>query len=103
MCNDNKIERELILQLKNEVEKLQKDTKATLLLQNGKIASLQNYIKDNLDVSLRKLLDSLEESGELTEIITDTLLYDLVDRIEKTNIFYDNISCIKTVYLLNTE
>ncbi len=95
MCNDTKIERELILQLKNEVEKLQKDTKATLLLQNGKIASLQNYIKENLDISLRKLLDSLEESGELTEIITDTLLYDLTDRIEKANIFYDNISCSK--------
>lgn len=95
MCNDNKIERELILQLKNEVEKLQKDTKATLLLQNGKIASLHNYIKENLDLSLRKLLDSLEESGELTEIITDTLLYDLVDRIEKTNIFYDNINTSK--------
>lgn len=95
MCNDNMIDKEILLQLKREVEKLLRDTKATLLLQNGRIDKLYNYVKTNLDVSLRRLLDSMKLNGEISEIVTDTILFDIIDRIEKTNVFYDNIGTSK--------
>lgn len=54
--NDLKI---VVAQLKRETEKLMKDTNATLLIHDGKIAELTKYIKDNLDNSLRCLLDNM--------------------------------------------
>lgn len=108
-CNETMINEELLLQLKQDVEKLVKDTNKDLLLQNKRIAELQNYIKDNLNVSIRRLLDSMDSSGELSEIISNTVLYDIVDRIEKTNVFYNNIgtskiydNTSKTYYYLTT-
>ena len=89
------IEGEILLQLKNEVEKLLSDTKATLLKQNGKIADLQVYLKDNINVSIRKLLEGMKLSGELSDIVTDTILYDVIDRIDKTNVFYNNVNTSK--------
>jgi hypothetical protein len=51
----------------------------------------------------------MESSGELAKIITDEALLDMVEKIEKTNIFYDNIgtskiydSVSKTYYYLTT-
>lgn len=109
MCNTDCLTPELMLQIKNEVKKLLSDTTATLFKQNGKIAELENYLKCNLDVSLRKLLETMENSGELKEIITEAILFDIVDRIEKTNVFYKNISTSKildnvskTYYYLTT-
>lgn len=63
--------------LKREVEKLLKTTTAKNLAQDSKIAELCTYIKTNLSNELRILLDSMKLSGELDEIITETLLYDL--------------------------
>ena len=64
----------LINQLKREVKKLMKNTEAKLLCQDKKIAETMVYIKNNLSNSIRTLLDSMLESGELDEIITDTVL-----------------------------
>lgn len=64
----------LLAQLKREVEKLQTDTTARLLLQDGKIAETCVYIKNNLSNELRILLDALQNSGELDDIITTTIL-----------------------------
>ena len=68
--NDIKI---LINQLKREVEELMNTTEAKLLCHDGKIAEMCKYIKDNLSNSIRCLLDSMKLSGELDQIISDTL------------------------------
>lgn len=108
-CEHNIIDSEILLQLKREVEKLITDTNSSLLIQNGKINRLHNYLKDNLNVSLRRLLDSMKINGEISDIVTDTILYDIIDRIEKTNVFYDDINTSKifdntsnTYYYLTT-
>lgn len=80
LCNDCSLpsstnELEILMrQLKSEVEKLVKDTDIRLLVQDGKIAQLCNYIKENLSNELRNLLDTMKFSGELDEIITETVL-----------------------------
>ena len=63
----------LVKQLKREVEHLASTTDATLLLHDGKIAELCLYIQTNLSNSLRCLLDSMIESGEVDSIIKDML------------------------------
>lgn len=99
----------LILQLKSEVEKLMNDTNARLLKQDGKIAEVCNYIKDNLSASISELLNTMDNNGELTDIITDVLLADIVSDIEKTNAYYNNVNTSKifdsassTYYYLTT-
>ena len=71
-CNlhssDNTVEI-LIQQLKREVKKLMQDTTTKLLCQDKKIAETCVYIKNNLSNYLRDLLDSMQVSGELDEII----------------------------------
>lgn len=67
----------LVCQLKREVEKLLKETEATLLAQNGKIGECCTYLKDNLSNSIRCLLSDMEASGELDEIITETILNEI--------------------------
>lgn len=99
----------LILQLKREVEKLFNDTTARLLKQDGKIAELCKYIKDNLSGYISELLDTMKYSGELTDVISDVVLADIVSDIEKTNVFYNNVGTSKlfdsasgTYYYLST-
>lgn len=64
----------LLLQIKKEVEELVKTTEAKLLCHDGKIAELCMYVKNNLSNSIRMLLDTMEQSGELNDIITKTVL-----------------------------
>ena len=64
----------LLIQIKREIEELKKTTTATVLTQNGKIGELCKYLKDNLSGELRMLFDSMQQSGELDQIITDTVL-----------------------------
>lgn len=64
----------MITQLKKEVSDLVKNTNSRLLLQDGKIAETCVYIKENLSNELRILFDSLQNSGELGDIITETVL-----------------------------
>jgi hypothetical protein len=64
----------LMRQLKREVEYLTLTTEAKLLCHDDKIAEMCKYIKDNLSNSLRSLLDSMMLSGELDQIIKETLL-----------------------------
>lgn len=85
----------LIVQLKQEVEQLMNDTESRLLMQDGKIAEVCNYIKDNLSSSISELLNTMDNNGELKDIITDVLLSGIVDDIEKTNVYYDNITTSK--------
>ena len=69
--NDMKI---LLKNIKAEVDELVKTTEAKLLCHDGKIAELCKYLKDNLSNSIRCLLDSMQLSGELDEIINDSIL-----------------------------
>lgn len=99
----------LVLQLKEEVEKLMNETTARLLMQDGKIAEVCNYIKDNLSATISELLNTMENNGELTDIISDVVLADIVSDIEKTNVYYNNVNTSKifdnasgTYYYLTT-
>jgi len=67
----------LIRQLRREVEELMKSTTARLLLQDSKIADTCVYIKENLSGEIRNLLDTMLATGELDQIITDTVIYSL--------------------------
>ena len=67
----------LIAQLKREIKALSDTTTARLLIQDKKIAETCVYIKENLSNELRVLLDTLLNSGELSEIITSTLLSEI--------------------------
>lgn len=63
----------LLMQIKREVEELVKTTEAKLLCHDGKIAELQNYVKDNLSSTIRVLLDDMKFSGELDNLILDSI------------------------------
>ena len=67
----------LLAQVKRQVEKLMNDTTATLLKQNNKIAEVCVYIKENLSNEIRTLLDTMNSSGELDDIITTTILSEI--------------------------
>lgn len=84
-CGSDNINEILIKKLKNEVERLMETTTATLLKQDGKIASLCLYIKDNLSNSIKDLVSSMKLSGEFDKIITESVLskLDNVDRNTK--------------------
>lgn len=71
--HNNEIE-VLIKQLKREVKELLQTTQAKLLCQDKKIAETMVYIKNNLSNYIRDLLDSMLLSGELEQIIKDTVL-----------------------------
>lgn len=64
----------LLKQVLREVKELSTTTEAKLLCHDGKIAEMCKYIKDNLSNSIRCLLDSMELSGELDNIISEALV-----------------------------
>lgn len=64
----------LLQKILREVKELQENTTARLLMQDGKIAETCVYIKNNLSNELRLLLDTLQNSGELDDIITSAVL-----------------------------
>lgn len=78
--NDNTNEI-LLNQIRNEIRELSKTTTARLLIQDGKIAELCVYLKDNLSNSIRELLDVMEKSGEFEQIIHDILDTDLTRKL----------------------
>lgn len=69
--NDVKL---LFKKFKEEVDKLLSNTENLVLEQNGKIGEVYQYLKNNLSDSVRCLLDDMEASGELDEIIEECLL-----------------------------
>ena len=81
---DNELEI-LVRQLKREVKKLMETTDSKLLAHDGKIAEMCNYLKTNLSNSIRELIDSMELSGELDNLILSTIS-DLEPQIENINI-----------------
>lgn len=90
----------LIRQLKREVKELLKTTEAKLLCQDKKISETMVYIKNNLSNSIRELLDSMINSGEMDEIITD-IIFDNIDELEndikhlKNSVrYYDTINSL---------
>lgn len=64
----------LIRQLRREVEELMKSTTGRLLLQDSKIADICVYVKENLSGEIRELLDTMQVTGELDKIITESLI-----------------------------
>lgn len=72
--NESKI---LLSQILREVKELSTTTEAKLLLHDGKIAELCIYVKNNLSNTIRTLLDTMQNSGELNDIITTTILSEI--------------------------
>lgn len=60
--NDVKI---LLYKVKTELNNLMKSTESKLLLHDGKIAELCNYLKTNLSNSIRCLLFDMEASRRI--------------------------------------
>ena len=78
-----------------ELEKIQEEVSKTFVEQSGKIADVEVFVKEKLCDSIRTLLDSMNVSGELSDIITNVVLVDILDRIEQRNVFYNNINTSK--------
>ena len=57
-------------ELKKMVQTLLNTTTAKMLLFEGKLSELCKYIKNNLSNQLRELINDMEHSGELTELIS---------------------------------
>ena len=87
---------ELLLDhLKKDLKILKHEVIERLLNQDGKIAETCVYIKNNLSNYLRDMLATMEDTGELSEIITELVLSDIAEDIEKTNVYYDGITSEK--------
>lgn len=82
----------ILAQLKKELRAFKHDTTTRLLLQDGKIAETCVYIKENLSNYLRDMLATMEDTGELSEIITDLVLSDIAEDIKKTNVYFEGIT-----------
>lgn len=67
----------IVRQLKREVSELIQTTTDKFLKQDGKIAEMCVYIKENLSNELRILLDSMVSSSEINDIITSVLSNEL--------------------------
>lgn len=100
----------LVRQLQREVNKLITSTEARLLCQSKKIDETMVYIKNNLSNALRELLDSMLESGEIEQIITEaisnaiSLLEIEVEELnEKVDANTEDINDIKTNSIKFTE
>lgn len=63
----------LLHRIKEEIRKLMQTTTARLLCQDKKIAETMVYVKNNLSNSIRDLLASMQDSGELDRIIAETI------------------------------
>lgn len=77
----------ILNQIKREIKQLSENATARLLLQDGKIAETCVYIKNNLSNYIRELVDTMEATGELEEIITDIIgeLNPVVDKLKSDN------------------
>lgn len=93
-CKD--ITPEVLYQIMNrDFENIKKEVSETFVKQAGQIADVELFVKENLTHSIKTLLDSMNVSGELTDIISNVLLVDIVDKIEKQNVFYNGITTNK--------
>ena len=59
----------MIKQLNRKVQEFYNDTTKTLLDHDTKIAEMCNYIKTNLNDSIRCLINTMVETGEIDEIV----------------------------------
>lgn len=80
----------LLQQIKREVKILSSDTRARLLMQDGKIAETCVYIKINLSNYLRNLIDTMNVNGEIDKIISEIIseLNPIVDELMKDNAIF---------------
>lgn len=85
----------IVKHLQKEVVDLMKSTDKRLLCQDKKIAETMVYIKNNLSNSLRLILNSMLENGELEELIK-TIIIDnvstLQSQIDDLNEEYNELS-----------
>lgn len=63
--------------------------------QEGRIRKGVIYMKDNLLNSIHDLFNTLNDSGEFKDILSDVVLGDLKADIEATNLFYEGITTEK--------
>lgn len=59
----------MIKQLNKEVQNFYNDTSKALLEHDHKLAEMCNYLKTNLSDSIRCLINTMVENGEIDEIV----------------------------------
>lgn len=74
----------LLKKVLSEIEKLSNDTTARLLKQDGKIAEVCVYIKENLSSTLFEMVEAMKLGGQLDNIITTAVLTGLSNVQTKT-------------------
>lgn len=84
VSGDNKYD-VLINQLNREIAEIKKTATAKSLLYENKLNELCVYIKNNLSNELRLLFDAMKVSGELDEIIIETVMSNLEQVVYKTD------------------
>ena len=110
--NSNELEI-LLRQLKREITKISTNHEKDFLSHDKKLAEACKYLKDNLANTIRDLLDTMDTSGELSDIITETVISRISDLesevevtlskvisevnhiIENNNPYYEGIETIK--------
>lgn len=96
-CNsvDNNKDDILYLRLEEKINELaEKFTKNNIDI-NVSLSELCNSLKDNLGNSIRELVDTMVNTGEFSNIVTDVVLQDIIQEIYKTNVYYDGITTEK--------
>jgi hypothetical protein len=87
--SSNNTDKVLLEQIKREVKELLETTEAKLLCQSKKIDETMVYIKNNLSNAIRDLLDSMDHSGELDDIITEAISSSITILESKLSEVYD--------------
>lgn len=73
VTSTNDVDDVLLAQIRQEIKELLNTTEAKLLCQSKKIDATVVYIKNNLSTAITDLLSSMENSGELDEIIVNAV------------------------------
>ena len=73
VCNNENSNEFLIKKIINDIEKLSNDTTARLLKQDGKIAEVCVYIKNNLSATLFEMVEAMKLGGQLDDLIKNAV------------------------------
>lgn len=85
----------LLNQIQRELKDLARNTTATLLMHDGKLAELELYLRDNLMAAIGDVLNGLDSNGSLDAMITAAITNEIRSRFENRDVYYDGIKTEK--------
>lgn len=89
--NENSL---LLKNIQSEIVELMKDNEAQQLIYNQKFAELYNYLKDNLSNSIREQINTMINTGELDEIITNAINFEIGYRNDR-EVYFNGVTSQK--------